>query len=83
MSTYKRWFPSRLVVEGVAIAPGVLLATNHRKRDEKQQQQLELRAWEAEGGNPAPRDIPVQGSLLTETPEADKSYPFVEKRAPR
>ena len=63
--TYKRWFPPNVVVDGTEVAPALVLAViNRRWREETRQQQTELRAWESEGGNPAPRDVPVQGSLF-------------------
>ncbi len=83
MSTYKRWLPPLRLVDGVAIAPAVLLATNHRKRDEKNQQQLELRAWEAEGGNPAPPTAAVQSTLSEEAPEVDTANRPIEKSTKR
>jgi hypothetical protein len=56
--TYKRWFPPNVIGDDTAGAPAfVLAAINRRLRDEKRQQQAELRAWESEGGNPAPRNI--------------------------
>jgi hypothetical protein len=83
MSTYKRWFPPLRLVDGVAIAPAVLLATNHRKREEKNQQQLELRSWEDEGGNPAPPTAVVQSTLSEGAPEVDTANPPIEKSTKR
>ena len=63
--TYRRWFPPCLVIDGVAIAPAFVLAARNRCwRDEKRQDPAELRTWESEGGNPAPRSDPVQASLF-------------------
>jgi len=63
--TYKRWFPPNVVGDGAAVAPAfVLAAINRSWRDEKRRQQTELRTWESEGGSPAPRNVPVQGSLF-------------------
>jgi hypothetical protein len=83
MSIYKRWFPPLVLVDGVAIAPAILLATEHRKRDEKHQQRLDLRAWEGEGGNPAPRTPAVQSSWSGDAPEADTANPSFEKSTQR
>ena len=56
MITYVRWFPQQLVIDGIAIAPAFVLAElEQRRRDEKGRQQVELQAWEDEGGSPAPR----------------------------
>jgi hypothetical protein len=52
---YKRWFPPDVVGDGTAIAPAFVLAViNRRRRDEKRQQQTQLRAWESEGGPVGP-----------------------------
>ena len=83
MSTYRRWYPPLLLVDGVAIAPAAMLAANHWKRDEKHQQQLELRAWEGEGGNPASRTAAVQSILSADASEADTAKPSFEKSTQR
>ena len=83
MSVYKRLYPPLLLVDGAAIAPAVLMATNHRKRDEKHQQQLELRGWEDEGGKPALRTVAVQSTLSVDAREVDASNPVLENSAQR
>ena len=63
--SYKRWFPPGLVIDGTAIAPAFVLAASDRCRlDDKHQEQTELRVWESDGGNPAPRSVGVQASLF-------------------
>jgi hypothetical protein len=63
--TYKRWFPSRLVIDGRAIGPAFGLGVGNRcSQDEKRQEQPELLAWESEGGNPESRSVAVQACLL-------------------
>ena len=62
--TYQRWFPPNVVGDGTAVAPAFVLAvSNSCWREEKRQEQTELRAWESEGGNPEPRSVTVQASL--------------------
>ena len=83
MSTYKRWFPPLLIVDGITVAPGVLIGRKHRRQYEKRQEQRELRAWEGEGGNPAPGSVPLQSSLFAEAPGADAENPSLETPAYR
>ena len=83
MSVYKRLYPPLLLVDGVAIAPAVLMAANYRKREAKHQQQFELRAWEGEGGKAAPRTAAVQSSLSQDALEVDASNAVFENSAQR
>ena len=83
MSTYMRWFPPLLVVDGITVTPGVLLGRKHRRQYEKRQEQRELRAWEGEGGNPAPRTPAVQSSWSGDAPETDTANPSFEKSTQR
>lgn len=65
---YKRWLPP-LVVDGTTMPPGFVLAwCNRRRQDEKGREQIELQAWEGEGGNPASRNVALQVSLSAEAP---------------
>jgi len=75
MSTYKRWFPPLLIVDGITVTPGVLLGRKHRRQYEKRQEQRELRAWEGEGGGPAASNVPLQASFFAESPGADTENP--------
>ena len=83
MSTYKRWFPPLLVVDGITVTPGVLLGRKRRRQNEKRQEQRELRAWEGEGGNLAPRSVALQLPLFAEAPGADTGNPSFERPAYR
>ncbi len=83
MSTYKRWFPPLLFVDGITVTPGVLLGRKRRLQNEKRQEQRELRAWEGEGGSPAAGNLPLQASLFAEAPGADTENPSFETRTYR
>jgi hypothetical protein len=83
MSTYKRWFPPLLVVDGITVTPGVLLGRKRRLQNEKRQEQRELRAWEGEGGNLAPLSVALQLPLFAEAPGADTGNPSFERPAYR
>jgi hypothetical protein len=64
-TAYSAWFPPCLVIDGTAIAPAFVLAVRNRCwQDENRQDQADLRTWESEGGNRAPRGDPVQASLF-------------------
>ena len=83
MSTYKRWAPPLLVVDGITLTPGVLLGRKHRRKYEKRQEQREIRAWEGEGGNLAPRSVVLQSSLFAEAPGTDTENPSFQTSAYR
>ena len=83
MSTYKRWFPPLLVVDGITVVPGILVGRKHRRQYEKRQEQRELRAWEGEGGSPAADNVALQSSLFAEAPGADTENPSFKPSAYR
>lgn len=78
MFTYKRRIPPLLIIDGTTIAPAFVLAGRTRRRDQKRQEQIDLHAWESEGGNPALRNAPMQRSLFAEAPEGDTLNPSSE-----
>jgi hypothetical protein len=69
VSTYKRWFPPRLVVDVTTAPPAFVLARQDRwSRQEKRLHQTELHAWEGEGGIPASSNVALQSPSFAEPP---------------